>query len=348
LVTGATGFVGGALVKRLRARGHEVHALVRPGADAGWLTAAGVPAHGGELGDPNAIALAAAGCEVVFHCAGESSRAAAAAALSWINVAGTENVINAARSVGVARVVMLSCADVSLCNRHRLHWKENAVLGHEPLGAFARSKLLAEELALQASDGKLCVTAVRPAYLWGPGDRTNLPELCAEARSGGVRLFGSGSNLFSTTYVDNAADALIAAAHAQGVDGQAFHVADPDFVTAAEFFGRLSSALGLPAPRKGVYAVAYAGAWLRRALGASGPSPDAIARRGRACLLDCLRAVTALDFRPSVTLEQGLSALARWVEDRGGVAAVERLARKPATLADAARYESLANELTGS
>jgi nucleoside-diphosphate-sugar epimerase len=345
MVTGATGFVGGALVRRLLARGHEVHALVRPEADAGALTAAGATPHEGDLADPNAIAVAATGCEVVFHCAGESSPAALPAALSWINVAGTENVLRAARSASVARVVLLSCSDVSLCNRHRLHWKENAVLGHEPLGAFARSKLLAEELALQASDAELCVTAVRPAYLWGPGDRTNLPTLCAEARRGGVRLFGSGRNLFSTTYVDNAADALIAASRAQGVDGQAFHVADPDFLTAGEFFGRLCSTLGLPPPRKGIYPLAYGSAWVRRAIGAPGTSPDAVARRGRACLLDCLRAVTTLDFRPSVDLDQGLAALARWVTEQGGPSAIESMARRPATLADAARHESLANAL---
>ena len=249
VITGATGFVGLALARKLRALDAEVHALVREGRDRAQLERIGVQLHDGDLGDPNTIAKAASGCEVLFHCAGESSYRAAPEALAWINVAGTENVLHAARHAGVARVVHLSCADVSLANRDRLQWREDAVLGHAPLGAWARSKLLAEELALQASDSTLCVTALRPAWLWGPGDVLNLPLLCAEAKRGGVRLFGDGQNLFATAYIDNVVGALVAAAHEKDVGGRAFHVADGEFHTAREFFGALCSAVGLPKPR---------------------------------------------------------------------------------------------------
>ena len=119
---------------------------------------------------------------MLFHCAGESALHAAPAALSWINVAGTENAIDAARHAGVARVRACCRAQTSRSlNRDRVHWKENAVLAQAPLGAWARTKLLAEELALQASDATLCVTALRPAWLWGPGDHTNAPALCARS-----------------------------------------------------------------------------------------------------------------------------------------------------------------------
>jgi nucleoside-diphosphate-sugar epimerase len=343
LVTGATGFVGGALTRKLLADGHAVRALRGPHTPADpQLAERGAQVLQADLGDPNAIADAARDCELVFHCAGESSPRAAPDALAWINVAGTENVISAARHAGVARVVMLSCADASLVDRDRVHWKEDAVLGRAPLGAYARSKLLAEELALQASDRSLCVTALRPAFLWGPGDRTNLPALCREARSGGVRLYGRGEHLFSAAYIDNVVAALLLAARADGVAGQAFHVADAEFLTAREFFTKLCSAAGLPPPRSGLYALAYGAALLNRALARDAPLPEEIARRGRASLLDCLRAVSVLDYKAPVSLEAGLEALSGWAKQVGGPTAIERLARPPATPADAARSRALA------
>lgn len=344
LVTGASGFVGGALCRRLLALGWEVHALVRSKSAADALTRAGAITHSGDLGDPNTIAAAARECQTLFHCAGESAYHAPPEALSWINVAGTENAVLAARHAGVQRFLLLSCADVSLWNRDRVHWKENAVLGQAPLGAFARCKLLAEELALHASNAALSVTALRPAWLWGPGDHTNLPALCKEAKSGGVPLFGSGHNLFSTTYIDNLVEALIAAASAKDVGGQAFHVADAEVLTAGEFFGRLCAAVGLPPPRKGVYALSYAAAALRKSAGGRRPWQEDVARRGRGSLLDCLRAFQMLDYRPRVNVDDGLHALAAWAKQQGGPDAIAALARKTASAEDVSRHQRLAAE----
>lgn len=346
LVTGATGFVGQALCLRLRALGKPVRGLVREGRSTGPLQAAGVDIHHGGIADPNTIADAARDCDVVFHCASESSPHAAPEALAWINVAGTENVLRAARHAGVAQVVMLSCVDVSLCNRDRVHWKEDAVLSHAPLGAYARNRLLADELALQSSDASLAVTTLRPAFLWGPGDHTNLPGLCAEASAGGVRLFGSGDNFFATTYIDNLIEAMIAVSHTPGIGGQAFHIGDAEIYTAREFFTKLSTTLALPKPRKSIYALAYAAAQIRRSLGANGPWPEDIARRARPLLLDCLRAINAFDYRPKVDLEQGMQALATWVNEVGGPEKIRQMARPPATQSDALHHQKTANALT--
>jgi len=346
LLLGATGFVGGAIGRRLARDGHELRVLFGPHRPASAeLTALGARVCQADLADPNGLAEAADGCDVIYHCAGESSGHAPPEALSWINVAGTENVLRAARHAGVQRVVLLSCADASLVNRDRVHWKENAALGQRPLGAHARSQLLAEELALAASDGRLTVSALRPALIWGPGDHTRLPGLCREARQGGVRLFGAGDNLLSTTYIENLVDALLAAAQASDVGGQAFHVADSDILNAREFFTKLCAAVGLPPPRAGFYALSYAAAVVRRGLEREGPWPDDVARRGRACLLDCLRAVNALDYRPRVSVDEGMQALAAWVTQTGGPAAIERLARTPTSREDIARHRRLADEL---
>src|SRR5688500_14627518 len=107
LVTGGTGFAGGAVVRRLIARGDEVHVLARdleaPAAKA--LAGLGARLHRGSVGDPNQVLAAASGCALVVHAAAIRSHKAAPRALAWTNVAGTENVINAARHARVGRVV---------------------------------------------------------------------------------------------------------------------------------------------------------------------------------------------------------------------------------------------------
>ncbi|MDH5673443.1 MAG: NAD(P)-dependent oxidoreductase [Myxococcales bacterium] len=342
LVIGASGFVGRALTERLLADGRTPRVLVRSEAQAETLRAMGAEPFVGELADPNAIARAAMGVERIFHCAGESSPRAAPAALNWIHVAGAENLVAAARQAGVPRTVFVSCADVTLCNRDRLNWSERSALAQNPFDSWVRSKLLGEELALQSSDQNHEFTAVRPPFVWGPGDKNRLPQICAEGLRGGLRLYGSGQNLLATVYIDNLIDALLCAAEHPQVGGLAFHVADSEFHTAAEFFGALCQALGLGPPRRGLYPVAYAAAWLRAALGRSGPWPIDVVRRGRGSLLDCAAAASKLDFTPRVAQQQGMEALSAWVREVGGAAAIASLGRKPADEADVAHFEALA------
>lgn len=338
LVTGASGFVGAALSRQLRARGHDVVAMLRTTptdadkARLGGLDAPGASFALADVGDPDAVARAATGCEVVFHCAGIASPAAAERALQWVNVAGTENVINAARAVGVRRVVHVSCADVSLIHADRIHWGEARVITQRPIDAHARTKLLAEEVALSASVGAFEVTALRPAWIWGAGDHTNLPLLCAQSQRGGVRLHGNGDNLFAVIHIDNLVHALISAATAKNAPGNAYYVADADALTAREFFTQLCQASGMSGPRAGVYAIDLAQAWLSERLAGNRGAVANVVRRGRGSLFDIQGAYRDLDFAPQVTTEAGMKTLAAWMQSVGGVSGVVALRR---TAADA-------------
>jgi len=353
LVTGATGFVGRALTLRLLAEGHHVRLYVRRPVSVPELElpaiereSAQIHVHVASLGDPNALWTAAEGVDTLYHCAGENSPRAPNAAYGWINVAATENVLNAARHAGVKRVVHLSCADATLIDRDRLHWKETQPLGQPALGALARSKLLAEELALHANGSQLEVCALRPAWVWGPRDRRVLPRLCQEAQRGRIGLCGDGQNLITTVYIDNLVHALRLAETAKPAAGQAIHVVDAEVSSAGEFIGALCQSLQLPAPKRELYAACYARAWLSEQLGLfslSTRTRSEVVQRGRSTLLDGAAAVHCLGYAPLVSLNAGMHALACWAEQVGGPGAIAKLERPPATQQDIDSLTALAN-----
>ena len=328
VVTGATGFIGGAIARRLLDRGDSVTVLVRDAAAASELASRGARVAEGSILDPNTIARAAKGADVLVHAAGIASPRASARALRWTFVAGTENVLAAARHAGLERVVTISSADVTLANQDRVHWDEKRDLAHPPLGERARAMRLAEEIALSSSDGALAVTALRPGWVWGPGDLSTLPALVREAREGGVRMYGDGRNLVATTYIETLADAAIAAARAPGAPGQAYYVGDPEFLELREFLHALSRALHLPGPRSGPpFAVAYPLAMLRGGRGEA-PLPEEIVRRARSTLFDVQKAIAELDFRASIAVDAGMKRLEAWVEEVGGPDALLARARQ--------------------
>jgi nucleoside-diphosphate-sugar epimerase len=340
MVTGAGGFVGSALCARLSDDGYEVVGLSRDPTAAQQRIGANkaVSVRAGSVADPNQVATAARGCDVVFHCAGLSPLPAPARVLRWVNVAGTENVLNALRHVKVPRLVHVSCADVTLHHGDRMHWDEKRVLPGQPVGPHARSKLVAEEIALSASDEALTVTAIRPAFLWGPGDYDGIARLSREARSTGFALYGGGRNLPATTHIRNLVAALVHAATAENVAACAYYVTDGEFSEAREFFGKLLAALGLPAPSaKGNAALAVTALRMRGLFGER--RDDELARilaRSQSALFDLSQARKDLGYEPGVHVETAMGELADWLKAQGGLDAVVARARPAASEADVA------------
>lgn len=343
IVLGASGFIGGAVVRALRAEGHAVVAYGRQGADLREAEALGATVRRGSILDPNAIAEAAAGLDVAFDAVGTTHTQCPEAVYRWLFVAGTENVLSAARHAKLERVVFFSCSDVTLVDGDRVHWDEKRDIVGEPIGARARALRLAEEIALAASSDELAVTVVRPGWVWGPGDRTRLPALVREARAGGVRMYGSGRNLVSSSHVELVVKTALAAARSPNAPGRVYHVTDGELLELRELFGALTSALGLPPP------VAGPPGALAAALGAlgRGPGREELIFRRRSALFDASLALGDLGVEPTLSIEAGMKALARWVEAEGGLDALVAKERPPPSLealtAEAARAEASAS-----
>lgn len=191
-ITGATGFIGGTTARLLTASGWRVRALVRPGSlgrrpaglDAEWIS--------GDLADADSLARLVAGATAVLHCAG-AVRGADRTDFERINVDGTALLARAAAAEPTApRFLLVS----SLAARA------------PELSFYAASKRGGEE-QLAALAGGLCWGAVRPAAVYGPGDREMLPLFESMFR-GLAPVIGATTNRVSLVHVDDLAAALAA------------------------------------------------------------------------------------------------------------------------------------------
>lgn len=334
LVTGATGFVGGAVARALAERGEEVHALVRSESKAAPLGEMGVHLFGGTLANPTEIHRAAEGCRAVIHCAGLTNPRSTLKALGWTHVAGTENVIKAAEHAGCSRMIHVSCANVTLHNGDRVTWNSSHQPPREPVGHHAQTKLLSEAIVVSHM-GRLETMAVRPPLVWGAGDCSRLPAFCKELRAGGIRLVGDGDTLMATIHIDNLVQALLGGLEAEDIRGRTFYVNDPEMHTSATFLRALSTALGGPPPRRGTsFGMAHALAKVRQTVGRGGLTVEDVLERGRSSYFDHQAAMQTLGYAPEPLFDSGMNALAEWVHERGGVESLASQHKAPLQDAD--------------
>lgn len=328
LITGATGFVGRALAASLRADGHAVRALVRAGSrpDArARLEGLGAALVEGDVRDEASVRAAAAGVEVVFHCARLEDPRATRADLEAVNLVGVENTLAACRAAGVRRVVHLSTADVTLSGDARPYVDEDLAQPADFLDARTETRALAEDLCVAASDDALETVVLRPGWLWGDDDTCLAARLVRAARDKSFRWIDGGAALCATTNVRNLTAAMLLAVRSPDAPGQTYYVTDDERITVREFFTRLAGALGVTLPRASTpYVVAYALAWVdeRRS-----PAParlrSEVASLGRSTHFNVQRARTQLGYAPAVDVSEGLRRVQSWAA-RVGLDAVAK------------------------
>jgi nucleoside-diphosphate-sugar epimerase len=316
-VTGGSGFLGGALLDALAERGETARALARSAAAEAAVAGRGAIPVPGDLADLDAMTAGMRGAELVVHCAARLSGGwNDLAELQATNVDGTRTVLQAARSAGVPRLVLVSTEQVVLGDRPLVDADESWPYPARWPGPYAQTKAEAERLVLAASTPELATVAVRPRLVWGRGDTTLLPALVGAARTGRLRWVDGGEHLTSTTHVRNAVEGILAAAE-RGRGGEAYFVTDGAPVPFRQFATALLATQGVPPPTgvvSGRVARALAGGagvlWRLLPL-PGGPPLDLPSIRvvGETCTLRDDRARRELGYEGRVTREQGLAEL---------------------------------------
>jgi nucleoside-diphosphate-sugar epimerase len=320
LVTGASGMLGRATAQALLERGDEVTVMQRR--PAGTAAAEVL----GDVADPAAVRRAVAGQDAVVHLAAKVDVTGRWRDYARVNVAGTRAVVAACRAAGTGRLVHVSSPSVAHAGHALVGVPAEPADPTRARGHYARSKAIAELDALAADSPTLAVLVVRPHLVWGPGDTQLVGRIVARARAGRLPRLGPGGALIDTTYVDNAAAALVAAVDACGAaHGEAVVVSNGEPRTVREVLDRLCRAAAVPPPRGRVPVPAawlagavVEGVWAVTGASATPPLTRFLAEQlTTAHWFDQRRTRDLLGWVPHVSLDEGFARLADWYAGPG-------------------------------
>lgn len=324
LVTGASGFIGGHVVRHLAAAGHRVLAT---GRDRGRLvfTEPGVRVLAADLVD-DVLDPLVAGNDMVVHCAALSAPWGQPEDFHRANVTATERLLATARAHSIRRFIHLGSPSIYFRFRDQLDVEEAFEPPSHWITDYARTKWESECLVRAAARAGLPGLVLRPRAVFGEGDRAILPRLLGVAARGWFPLVGGGHALIDVTHVDNLAALVVRCVEAEvPTDGRAYNVSNGKPVRVRELLGMLFDALGqdvtlVPVPRSIALPIASISEAFAR-LRPGQPEPRltryGIGAIGYSQTLDISRARHELDYRPGTDVEQGLARFAHWWNAHG-------------------------------
>jgi len=248
-VTGGSGFVGGRLIERLIADGHEVRGLARSEQAATRISEHGGEPVPGDLSDVEAMRSGAGGCEFAFHAAAMVGDWGRREDFERANVEGTRNALAACTAAGVRRFVHVGTEAALLAGQPLVNVDETAPLRPDSPALYSSTKARAEQLVLETNGDGFDTVVVRPRFVWGRGDTTLLPTITEMVRSGRWAWIGSGRHRTSTTHVDNTVQGLVLAA-GRGRPGNVYFVTDGEPVVFRDFVTQLLETQGIEPPSR--------------------------------------------------------------------------------------------------
>lgn len=322
IVTGATGLFGRHLIEQLAAEGWSVTALVRETSNRSTLESLGTKSHVCDLGKADPDPAWFRGADVVFH--------AAAAVTEWARwlfflantVQATERVCRAMVAGNCRRLVHISSVAVYGTPPTIEPVREDNA-GSRPghWNYYRRSKIEAEQIVWRhQQDGALTVSVLRPAMMYGPGDRGLLARVIALLRQRRAMFVGDPKVTLPLVHARDAARAAILAATSESATGGAFNVVSEEKVSQEEFLNTIAALVGAATVHRRVpYRVAYAAGFAAELWGhliRTDQAPPVTRYRvflighQRYYATDKIRA--ALGWRPTVKFEDGIREAVRW------------------------------------
>lgn len=324
LVTGATGFVGSAVLRRLLAAGRDVRVLVRKGSNRSNLAGFDVEVVEADLTRPETLAPAVAGCEGVFHVAADYRLwTRDPAAMFRANVDGSVALVRAAQQAGANRIVYTSSVAVLGLNADGSPADETTPVGFaDMIGPYKQSKFRAEEAVMRlVREEGAPVVVVNPSTPIGPRDIRPTPtgRVIVEAASGRMPAFvDTGLNV---AHVDDVAEGHVQAFRSGDLGER--YVLGGDDMSLAEILAVVAEACGrrpptLRLPRGLILPLAYAAEAWTRVSGGDEPfvTVDGLRMSRKRMFFSSAKAERALGYRHRPAAEAIRDAVA-WFRDNG-------------------------------
>ena len=321
LVTGATGFVGAAVTRKLLAGGYEVRTMLRANSDRRNLANLDVELSVADLQDPASLVKAVRGTQLLFHVAADYRLwVPDQKAMYETNVEGTRRLMRAAMDAGVERIVYTSSvATLGIPANKQPGREETPTSIDNMVGPYKRSKFMAEEVVRHLANTEQCpVVIVNPSTPMGPGDVKPTPSgrIILDAVNGRIPAFvNTGLNI---VHVDDVADGHLLALE-KGRIGEHYILGSEDMSLEA-LLGQVAGLVGRRPPRVRIphqlaMAVAHASeAWSR----VSGREPqvtlDAVRMARKIMYFSSDKAKRELDYTPR-SGQTAIAAAVAWFRD---------------------------------
>lgn len=320
LVTGATGFTGKALSRRLVGEGEQVAAFVRPTSDVRELEEIGVECLRVDIKNATDVMDHFAGVSKVFHIAAAyRAEYADHDEFRKVNVEATRNLLEAAKRNGVRRFIHCSTVGVQGRIDHPPADEEYRFL---PGDHYQESKLEGELLARRYFSEGLPGVVVRPVGIYGPGD-TRFLKLFKPISKGMFVMIGTGNTLYHMTCIGDLVDGFLLCGKKDEALGEVFTIAGETYTTIRELVHLIADVLGKPRPawRVPFYPVYLASVACEKACSLVGVEPPLYPRRVEFFYKDrafsIAKAKRLLGYSPKIGLREGLTATADWYKEKG-------------------------------
>lgn len=248
LVTGATGFLGGYMVRRLLEKGVAVRAMGRNPGKGLELAAAGAHFVPVDLRDRTAVIEACRGVAAVVHAGALSSAWGKYQDFYDINVSGTENIIAGCRAHDVKRLVYISSPSVMSVHAPQENLDETHPLPADFVSMYSETKALAEGKVREAQSPELATVILRPKAIYGPGDTSVFPRILETVSKGRLPIVDGGQVRTNITHVTDVVQAIELALEKEAAVGKTYLVTGDEDIKIMDVVAVICERLGYPPP----------------------------------------------------------------------------------------------------
>jgi len=319
LVTGATGFLGGGVARRLLAEGHDVLGTGRNLVKGNELKADGVEFQAADLSDAPSVRRLCKDRDIIIHSAALSSPWGRLEDFKTANVDATRNILDAVKECGAERLVHISSPSVYCSDEDQFNIPEDHAFTTAPLNYYIQSKIEAEELV---ASSEIPHIILRPRGIFGPGDPSIFPRLIDRMAKKKLPIVGRGNNVVDITYIDNVVHATCLAALTENRDalGGIYNITNGESVELWKFINELADKLELPRPTrhlpyKFLYGIGFILEGIHRLfLPEKEPriTRYGVVVLGRSTTLSIEKAKEELGYEPIVGVWEGLNRYVEW------------------------------------